>query len=296
MRPVLLIAWREFSDRLRNGWVLACAVVWLGAIGLTSLFGLVQVGRIGVQGYERTVVSLLNLVQYLVPLLGLLLGHDVVVGEREDRTLNLILAGGVRRGRLLAGKFLGGALALAVPVVLGFTIAGTIIRMGASGEGLGSFLRLACSGLVLGILFLGLGLAISVLCRTRLQALVLALLAWCGAVFAFDLVGMGVTVMAETPQAAREVETATDAAHVRDVEDVHAAFEAGDDAAARQVAKAPRRLPAWMLLNPVDSFRAINLPKELAPRVPTAGVTSSTLLWLAASLSLAWRRLQHLDL
>jgi ABC-type transport system involved in multi-copper enzyme maturation permease subunit len=80
---------REFSDRFRSGWVIACVLVWLGAIGLTSFLGLLQIGRIGMQGYERTVMTLLNLVQYLVPLLGLLLGHDLLVSETEERTLRL---------------------------------------------------------------------------------------------------------------------------------------------------------------------------------------------------------------
>src|SRR5262245_53178360 len=66
------IAWKEFGDRFRSGWVIACVLVWLGAICLTSFFGLLQIGRVGAQGYERTVIGLLNLAQYLVPLLGLL--------------------------------------------------------------------------------------------------------------------------------------------------------------------------------------------------------------------------------
>src|SRR5215813_15076201 len=73
-----LLALKEFGDRFRSGWVMACVLLWLGAIGLASFLGLIQIGRIGAQGYERTVISMLNLVQYLVPLLGLLLGHDLI--------------------------------------------------------------------------------------------------------------------------------------------------------------------------------------------------------------------------
>src|SRR5690349_8160928 len=62
---ILLIGKKEFGDRLRSGWVVACILVWMGAIGLTSFLGLLQIGQIGIQGYERTVISLLNLVQYL---------------------------------------------------------------------------------------------------------------------------------------------------------------------------------------------------------------------------------------
>src|SRR5262245_2739564 len=103
---IRLLAFKEFGDRFRSGWVIACVLVWLGAISLTSFMGLAQIGQIGVQGYERTVISLLNLVQYLVPLLGLLLGHDLIVGEAEERTLRFVLASGVNRRNLLLGKFL----------------------------------------------------------------------------------------------------------------------------------------------------------------------------------------------
>ena len=71
IKHLAAIAAKEFGDRFRSGWVITCMLLWLGAVGLASLFGLLQIGRIGLQGYERTVVSLLNLVQYLVPLLGL---------------------------------------------------------------------------------------------------------------------------------------------------------------------------------------------------------------------------------
>ena len=296
MRQTLLIAGKEFGDRFRSGWVIACAVVWLGAITLTSLFGLVQIGKIGVQGYERTVASLLTLVQYLVPLLALLLGHDLVVSEREERTLALLLAAGAKRGRVLAGKFLGGCLTLAVPLVLGFAIAGAAIGLAAGAGGLAPFLKLAGSGLLLGVVFLGLGLLVSTLCRTRVQALVLALLAWCVAVFVFDLVAMGLLVVTRTPQAALEVETATGATHVNAAADIHAAFENGDDAAARALKQAPKQVAPWLLLNPVALFRAWNLPPSLVPPVPPAAAALSILGWLGGCLAAARWRLKRIDL
>jgi Cu-processing system permease protein len=296
MRILLLIAFKEFSDRFRSGWVIACALLWLGAIGLTSLFGLVQVGKIGLQGYERTVVSLLNLVQYLVPLLALLLGHDLLVTEREEKTLALILAGGVPRSRVLLGKFLGGCLTLAVPITLGFTIAGTVIGLAAGKAGFAPFLQLAWSGLALGVVFLGVGLLISTLCRTRVQALVLALLAWCLVVFVFDLVAMGCLVTTQSPQAARALQSVTGTTHVNSMADMHDAFEQGDDAAARALAQTPQRAAGWLLLNPVDLFRTFNLPKGLAPVVSPPAAALSVLLWLAACLGLSHWKLKRIDL
>jgi len=296
MKQIWTIAAKEFSDRLRSGWVIACALVWLGAIALTSLFGLVQIGRIGLQGYDRTVVSLLNLVQYLVPLLGLLLGHDLLVSEREDRTLALVLAGGVTRARALAGKFIGGCFALAFPLALGFVIAGTAIGLSAKDKAISSFITLALSGLVLGAIFLGLGLLISTLCRTRVQALVCALLTWCIAVFAFDLVAMGVVVTANSTQAAHEIEEATDATHVASIADMHKAYEVGDEHASRVVAARSQKVAAWLAINPVDLFRAVNLPKSANVAVPAWLDVLSISAWLLGALGVASWKLQRTDL
>jgi ABC-type transport system involved in multi-copper enzyme maturation permease subunit len=295
-KQVRAIALKEFSDRFRSGWVIACALVWLGAIALTSLFGLVQIGRIGVQGYERTVASLLNLVQYLVPLLALLLGHDLIVSEREERTLSLLLAGGVSRVRLLFGKFVGGCLALAFPLALGFVIAGTVIGLSAKDKAVAPFVVLALSGLMLGIVFLALGLLISALCRTRVQALVCALLTWCVAVFAFDLIAMGVVVAANSTQAAREIEMATDATHVTSIADVHKAFEGADDTATRIVAERSRNVAAWLAVNPVDLFRAVNLPGSANVAVPAWLVALSVSSWPIGTLGLAAWKLRRTDL
>jgi Cu-processing system permease protein len=296
LRHVWLVAAKEFSDRFRSGWVVVCAAVWLGAIALTSLFGLVQIGRIGVQGYERTVVSLLNLVQYLVPLLGLLLGHDLIVSEREDRTLALLLAGGLGRTRLLWGKFLGGGLTLAFPLTLGFIIAGALIGSTAKDSAVAPFVVLALSGLALGLVFLAIGLWLSTLCRTRVQALVGVLLAWCVAVFAFDLIALGVIVAAHSAKAAHEIELATDATHVTSIAEMHQAFEADIAAPSRAVAERSLKIAGWLALNPVDMFRAVNLPKSANVAVPAWLLALSAFGWLAGSLGLAARKLRRTDL
>ena len=291
-----LIAAKEFSDRLRSGWVLACVLVWLGAIGLTSCLGLLQLGRIGVQGYERTVISLLNLVQYLVPLLGLLLGHDLLVSEQEAHTLRLAVAGGVSRSRLVLGKFLGGSLSLAAPLLSGFVIAGTVIGLSAKDHAIGPFLRLALSGLGLGVVFLAIGLALSSLSRTRVQALVLALLSWCVAIFVFDLAALGWLVAARAPAAAHEIEFVCGATHVNSAAEPDAKF-ASDSAPQRPTAPATGSSSLeWLALNPVDLFRAVNLAKQLDFQVPplTSGLVLS--LWLGATLGVSLWRVRRIDL
>jgi Cu-processing system permease protein len=293
---ILLIARKEFSDRLRSGWVLACVVVWLGAVGLTSFYGLIQVGRVGFQGFERTVMSLLNLVQYLVPLLGLLVGHDLVVKEREEATLRWMLASGVARLDLVLGKFLGGCLTLAFPIVLGFALAGAGIGLATKTAGLGPFVLLAGSSLGLGILFVALGLAVSSCSRSRVQALVLALLTWCLAVFAFDLIALGVVMSSQAQAAAQEIERVCDATHLNTLADLHAAY----DTPTPQV-NAPPAPPSgpslsWIFFNPVDLFRTLNLSKQTNAGLGPVGVFLISGFWLAGSLAVSACKLRQLDL
>jgi ABC-type Na+ efflux pump permease subunit len=48
-----------------------------------------------------------------------LLGHDLIVSEKEERTLRLLIASGLSRSQLLFGKFLGGCLSVALPLLAG---------------------------------------------------------------------------------------------------------------------------------------------------------------------------------
>jgi Cu-processing system permease protein len=295
-RQAWIIAAKEFSDRFRSGWVIACVAVWLGAIGLTSFLGLLQIGRIGMQGYERTVVSLLNVVQYLVPLLGLLLGHDSLVSEREEGTLRLLLAGGLARSSLIFGKFAGGVLTLTVPLVSGFIIAGTAIGLSTRDSSLMSFLRLATSGLVLGIVFVAIGLTISTFCRTRVQALVLSMLTWCVAIFVFDLVALGCLVSLRSPVAAHEIEVVCDATHVNAAADFHSEFDTPTRKNPQALTEPHAASLSWLALNPVDLFRAVNLTTQLQIQVPLSTILLTICLWLVSTLGASLWRLSRIDL
>lgn len=294
--PIVSIALKELGDRFRSGWVIACILVWLGAIGFTSFLGLLQIGQIGMQGYDRTVVSLLNLVQYLVPLLGLLLGHDLIVAEYEERTLRLVLAGGVSRIQFLAGKLFGGWLALAVPLLLGFGIAGTGIGFAARDGGVAPFLQLAFSGLILGMIFLAVGLAISVLCRTRMQSLVTALLVWGFAVFVFDLAALGFFVSTKVPAATREIEFVCDTVHVNTAVDLHSDFNDVTTAPSHVAEGSQGASLGWLAINPIDLFRAINLSHRLAFHVPVITTLAAVVLWFSATLGVSAWRFRRIDL
>lgn len=281
---IAVLAWKELSDRYRSGWLIIGVAVWLGAIALTSLFGLVQIGRIGVQGYSRTALSLLNLGQYLIPLMGLLVGQDLWVGEREDRTLQMVLASGVRRGELFAGKFFGGALACSLPLLLGFGLAGAGIGWAAGGAHWGIFARLAVSSMALVLPFVAIGLALSAFSRTRVQSLVLGLLTWGFAVFVVDLLLLGLLIAVHRVQATQEIKTMTGAAHVASAAELHREFSVDPDHPAASHPHRFRRNLFLLILNPIALFRSINLPVSNSPRLPAGWIYAGMGLWLALPL------------
>jgi ABC-type transport system involved in multi-copper enzyme maturation permease subunit len=294
-----VLAIKEFGDRFRNGWVIACVVLWVGAISLTSFMGLLQIGRIGAQGYERTVISMLNLAQYLVPLLGLLLGHDLIVGENEERTLRLLIASGVSRSRLLLGKFIGGCLTLAVPLITGFLIAGAVVGFAAKDSGIWPFVKLGITGLALGIVFVAFGMAISCFCKSRVQAIVAALLTWCVFVFVLDLLALGIMISTKSSAATREIEVVCDATHVNAAADIHAEADGVAGAAIRETSNemaSNAATVAWLAVNPVDLFRAVNLSNTLGIRVPRAVSGCSFCGWILLSLIAARWKLGRSDL
>jgi Cu-processing system permease protein len=195
LKPVRVIAAKELRDRIRNRWVAAVAGVFAVFALLIAYFGPAQQGSVGFHSIELTIASLVSLVIYLVPLIVLILGYDTIVGERERGTLDLLLSMPVTRVELLLGKFVGLSGALAVSTVAGFGLAGALLAWQLD---LGSTLRYAVfvgSALLMGMAFLSMALAVSVVARDRAQAGGLAVAVWFFFVLVFDLLLVGGLVL-----------------------------------------------------------------------------------------------------
>jgi len=132
-------------------------------------------------------------VKIVLSLVALLFGFDQVSRERENGVLRLMLSNAVSRATVLAGKWLGNFLSLAVPFVLvtllGFALMNLDpgIHFGASGTG--RFLLLVLIALVYIGLFLSLGILVSALTRRSASTLVILLLLWTLLVFILPNLG-----------------------------------------------------------------------------------------------------------
>jgi len=92
MTNILLIAWKEIQECLRNRWVVAMTLL-LAALALSLTFlGSAPTGNVGTSALDVVIVSLSSLTIFVIPLVALLISHDAIVGEMERGTMLLLLS------------------------------------------------------------------------------------------------------------------------------------------------------------------------------------------------------------
>lgn len=189
------IARKEFVDHLRNGWIIAVGVAFALFALLITFAGFGFTGTVGVGQEQGTLFSLISLVIYLVPLLGLLLGYDAIAGEHEGGTLDLVRSYPFKTVLLLYGKWLGLFLVLAATLIVGFSIPGGISIMG--GHSLKAWLLLSLTSIWIGVVFTSIAVMFSVLILDRGKLIAIAIGIWLLFVVLFDLGIIGLVVATE---------------------------------------------------------------------------------------------------
>lgn len=191
-----MIAGHVFREVQRSRWFLIIAATFMVlALALSSL-GLASLGTFGVTGFGRTSASLVNLILFIVPLMGLLIGAMSLATEREHGTLVTLLAQPVTASEVFLGTFAGLATALSLALLVGFGVSGVVImRYSGGGAHLQEYLALVSLTLLLGLVHVGLGLCLSVVSRRASTALGLALGLWLVVVLLSDLGLMGTAMV-----------------------------------------------------------------------------------------------------
>ena len=194
-KTIATLANYELRASLRNRWFLLYALVFaLLSVALSSL-SLSGAGMFGFAGFGRTAASLINLVLLVVPLMGLTVGAQSLAGEREQGTLSYLLAQPVGRAEVLIGKLLGLSGALLAALMLGCGLAATLLAWQSGAVEAGRYSLLVGFSLLLALVSLSLGIAISAWSRSSALAAGLALLVWLLLVFLGDLGLMGTAVV-----------------------------------------------------------------------------------------------------
>jgi Cu-processing system permease protein len=173
MKIVALVLEAGLRDLARNRWIAAYAAGFMLIAG-----GLFWFGGTGPQ----VVLSMLNIVLLVVPLVALVFGAIHVYASREF--VELLLAQPVPRGQLFAGLYLGLALPLAGAFAVG---AGIPFAFHAhSGAGAGALTALFAAGIGLTFTFSAVATWIALRTDDRLKGVGLALGVWLMATVVYD--------------------------------------------------------------------------------------------------------------
>ena len=199
MTAVAAIAGHEVLAGIRNRWMLAASLL-LGVLALTLAFvGSAPGGAVAASPLAITVVSLSSLSVFLVPLIGLLVSYDTLVGEIERGTMPLLMTHPVTRWRIVLGKFAGQVAILAVATVAGFGVAALVTGLGDGGDGeaWGAFGVMVGGSILLGAAFIALGTLFSAVVAERGTAAGVSAAAWLVFVVLFDMALLAILVADE---------------------------------------------------------------------------------------------------
>ena len=186
MKAALRITRYEIRDVLRSRWIVAYGAFFLVATLLLFQFAGVT---------ERAVISMSNVVLTIIPLVAILFGTMYLYNSRDF--VEMLLAQPVDRRALFVGQYTGLLVPLTTAFILGISIP-MIITQGSISFGK-AFTLIAC-GVLLGALFLALGVLITVRIEDRVRGLAVAILIWLFFVAVYDaLVLVGVRVFADYP-------------------------------------------------------------------------------------------------
>lgn len=268
MKALWILAQKEVRDGLRNRWV-AVSILLLTALSLAMYFlGSAATGSTKVDSLAITLVNLVSLSVYLLPLIALMLAFDALVGEFERGTMLLLAAYPIARWQIVAGKFLGHMLILLLAILISY--GGTVLIITLTSDDVTqnwvAYGLMMASSWLLGGVFVGLGYLISALVRERATAVGAAVGLWLVLVVLYDLALLG-ALLADAEQAISE-----------------------------QV------LTTLLMLNPTDAYRVFNLTSTegisqavgLADIAANSGIASGVPLlvlgaWLlAAMLATTW--------
>jgi Cu-processing system permease protein len=193
VKAILILAQKELRDGLRNRWV-AMMVFVLTALSLSMYFlGSAAIGTMKIDNLVVTLVNLVSLSVYLLPLIALMLSFDALVGEFERGTMLLLAAYPIARWQIVVGKFLGHMLILLLALLVSYGATALIITLSgdnATGNWVAYGLMMASSWLLGGV-FMALGYLISAIVRERATAVGAAVGLWLSLVVLYDLALLG---------------------------------------------------------------------------------------------------------
>ncbi|MEP0813486.1 MAG: ABC transporter permease subunit [bacterium] len=191
-KTIALIARQELRIVLRNRWTAVYAAVFAALTFAISYFGLAVVEKAGFQEFDRTAVSLLNLVLYIVPLASMLLAVQSL--SSEAGSTDRLFTEPVTAAEIILGKAAGLSVAHILSALAGFGFTGIFIAIKAGLFGFSAYAILVAFTIAIGVVFIALACLLSVAAGRGPRAYAAVLVAWFVSVIVFDLAVIGISL------------------------------------------------------------------------------------------------------
>jgi Cu-processing system permease protein len=274
-KSIYAIAKKEFLDNYRNKWIIAITIIFLILTLVISYFGVL--GSEGWTDLTDTISGMMILVQWLIPIIALMLGYASIVGEKEKGSLSLLLSYPVERGEVIAGKFIGLGSVLALSILIGFGGAGLIIALNVSGIQWGEYLIFIVSAILLGLVYISLAMLFSIICNKRSTALGGSIFLWFLFAMIWGIILVGIVIA-----------------------------NYGIDTLSNEDWTAPTWFYVFSMINPISSFQllvALNIasistgmPGVFPTFYTTPIIATVLILWILAPLLVAYVLFKRKDL
>jgi Cu-processing system permease protein len=188
MKTIAKVAGYEIRDVLRSRWLIGYALFFLLITDALFRFG---------GGGEKALLSLVNVVLFLIPLVAIVFSTVYLYGAREF--IELLLAQPIARRQVFSGLYLGLALPLSLSFVAAITVP-FLFHNGAHTSQPGTFAALLLTGIALTFIFTALAFLIAARTEDRIKGLGIAVAVWLFLAVLYDgLVLLVVSIMADHP-------------------------------------------------------------------------------------------------
>lgn len=182
LNSIFSIAKKEILDNVRNKWIIVLTIIFASLALVVSYFG--SIFSQGWQNFGATISGMMSLVQFLIPIIGLMLGYAAIIGEIEKGSMSSLLSLPANRLEIILGKFFGLGSILSFTTLIGFGMAGIVIAANVADVNYADYLVFIGATILLGLVFLSLSLFFSSLFKKRSTAMGGAILLW----FLFNMI------------------------------------------------------------------------------------------------------------
>lgn len=173
---IFIVAKKEILDNIRNKWIIFLSIIFAVLTIVFSYFG--ALFSQGWQDLGGTIAAMMNMIQFFIPIIALMLGYTAIIGEIERGSMSALLALPATKQEILVGKFIGLGSILAVTITMGFGVAGIIIAANVSNVDFAGYTVFIGLTILFALVFLSLAMFFSTIFKKRSTSMGGAIFTW----------------------------------------------------------------------------------------------------------------------